>query len=38
MLVYSIAAQSTFDDIPNWKAQILRVKENDDVLSSCLLM
>ncbi len=34
VLVYSIIAQSTFNDLPDLREQILRVKDKDDV---CLL-
>jgi hypothetical protein len=31
VLVYSIIAQSTFNDLPDLREQILRVKDKDDV-------
>lgn len=31
ILVYSIIAQSTFNDLPDLREQILRVKDTDDV-------
>ncbi len=37
LLVYSITAQSTFNDLQDLREQILRVKDMDDVsLSVCL--
>ncbi len=33
VLVYSINAQSTFNDIPNLREQLLRFKDKDDVHS-----
>jgi GTPase SAR1 family protein len=32
VLVYSIIAQSTFNDLPDLREQILRVKDKDQVL------
>jgi len=37
LLVYSITAQSTFNDLQDLRDQILRVKDADDV-SACPLM
>jgi len=37
LLVYSITAQSTFNDLQDLRDQILRVKDADDV-STCPLM
>ena len=31
VLVYSITSQSTFNDLPDLREQILRVKDQDDV-------
>ena len=36
LLVYSITAQSTFNDLQELREQILRVKDTDDV--SCFLL
>lgn len=33
VLVYSITAQSTFNDLQDLREQILRVKDTDDVMS-----
>lgn len=32
ILVYSIIAQSTFNDLPDLREQILRVKDKDEVI------
>lgn len=32
VLVYSIIAQSTFNDLPDLREQILRVKDKDEVV------
>lgn len=38
VLVYSITAQSTFNDLQDLREQILRVKDTDDVSANCLSM
>lgn len=35
-LVYSITAQSTFNDLQDLREQILRVKDTEDVSRTCL--
>lgn len=36
-LVYSITAQSTFNDLQDLREQILRVKDTEDVSAQCML-
>ncbi len=36
VLVYSIIAQSTFNDLPDLREQILRVKDKDEVCTGYL--
>ena len=38
LLVYSITAQSTFNDLQDLREQILRVKDTDDVSNSWLVL
>lgn len=38
LLVYSITAQSTFNDLQDLREQILRVKDLDDVMSQILIL
>ena len=38
VLVYSITAQSTFNDLMDLREQILRVKDTDDVSCRMLIM
>lgn len=37
-LVYSITAQSTFNDLQDLREQILRVKDTEDVSRICLVL
>ena len=37
VLVYSITAQSTFNDLGDLRDQILRVKDTEDVSNQCLI-